>query len=172
MKNYEFTSELLALEGPLKLFARKFTSDDEDINDLTQETMLKAIKYRDKFEDNTNLKAWIFTIMRNTFINKYRRAVKANTLVDSTKELYYVNMPQQNDSIHPDSRYSEKEIWKEISALDEEYRLPFTMYFNGYKYKEIADQMDLPIGTVKSRIFLARQRLKDALKDFRYRNEF
>jgi RNA polymerase sigma-70 factor (ECF subfamily) len=172
MKNYEFTSELLALEAPLKLFARKFTNDDEDINDLTQETMLKAIKYRDKFEDNTNLKAWIFTIMRNTFINKYRRAVKANTLIDNTKELYYVNMPQQNDSINPDSRYNEKEIWKEVNALEEDYKLPFTMYFNGYKYKEIADYMNLPIGTVKSRIFLARQRLKDALKDFRHRNEF
>jgi len=105
--------------------------------------------------------------MKNIFINNYRRAVKTNTIVDNTKDLYFLNIPQQAQSFAPESKYSEREILKKINLLQDEYKIPFTMYFDGYKYKEIADYLDLPIGTVKSRIFLARRQLMTMLKGYR-----
>jgi RNA polymerase sigma-70 factor (ECF subfamily) len=166
MSAIEFNTEVLNLSKPLKYFALNLTSNDEDAQDLLQETLLKAISNRHRFAEKTNLKAWLYTIMKNIFINNYRRAVKTNTIVDNTKDLYFLNIPQQSNSHAPESRYSEREILKKIESLQEEYRIPFNMYFDGYKYKEIADYLDLPIGTVKSRIFLARRQLMTMLKGF------
>lgn len=166
MSAIEFNTEVLNLSRPLKYFALNLTSNDEDAQDLLQETLLKAISNRHRFAEKTNLKAWLYTIMKNIFINNYRRAVKTNTIVDNTKDLYFLNIPQQSNSHAPESRYSEREILKKIESLQEEYRIPFNMYFDGYKYKEIADYLDLPIGTVKSRIFLARRQLMTMLKGF------
>jgi RNA polymerase sigma-70 factor (ECF subfamily) len=104
--------------------------------------------------------------MKNIFINNYRRAVKKKTIVDNTKDLYFINIPQGNSSFAPESVYSEREILKKIEVLKDEYKIPFNMYFDGYKYKEIADYLDLPIGTVKSRIFLARKQLMEMLKSY------
>ena len=81
--------------------------------------------------------------------------------------MYFLNIPQQTQSFAPESTYSEREILKKIDILQDEYKIPFTMYFDGYKYKEIADYLDLPIGTVKSRIFLARRQLMTMLKGYR-----
>jgi RNA polymerase sigma factor (sigma-70 family) len=167
MSSLEFHSEVLSLSKPLKYFALNLTSNDEEAKDLLQETMLKAISNRHRFADKTNLKAWLYTIMKNIFINNYRRNMKANTLLDSTKDLYYINIPQTGGAVVPESRYSEKEILSKIEVLENEYKIPFTMYFDGYKYKEIADYLNLPIGTVKSRIFLARKQLMNMLKGYR-----
>lgn len=166
MSALEFNSEVLSLSKPLKYFALNLTSNDEDAKDLLQETLLKAISNRHRFAEKTNLKAWLYTIMKNIFINNYRRAVKANTVVDTTKELYFINIPQQG-VVTPESSYSEREIRSRIAVLQDEYRIPFSMYFDGYKYKEIADYLDVPIGTVKSRIFLARKQLMGMLKGYR-----
>lgn len=155
------------MSKPLKYFALNLTSNDEEAKDLLQETLLKAISNRHRFAEKTNLKAWLYTIMKNIFINNYRRAVKANTVVDATKEFYYLNIPQNNGTYTPDSKYSEKEILARIEKLQDEYKVPFNMYFDGYKYKEIADYLDLPIGTVKSRIFLARRQLMSMLRGYR-----
>ena len=114
----------------------------------------------------TNLKAWLYTIMKNTFINNYRRAVKTKTIIDTTADLYYINIPQDSGIASPESTLNSQEIKEVISDLEEEYRIPFMMYFEGFKYKEIADELNLPIGTVKSRIFIARKKLMDVLKDF------
>ena len=138
----------------------------EDAKDLLQETFAKAITYRDKFEDNTNLKAWTFTIMKNTFINNYRRAVKANTTFDNTDDLYYLNLNKETTFETPDSEYSVKEIQKTIDELDNDFKMPFLMHTQGYKYKEIADTLDLKIGTVKSRIFFTRKKLMEKLKGY------
>jgi RNA polymerase sigma-70 factor, ECF subfamily len=167
MSTLEFNSEVLSLSKPLKYFALNLTSNDEEAKDLLQETLLKAISNRHRFADKTNLKAWMYTIMKNIFINNYRRNVKANTMLDSTKDLYFINIPQHSGETAPESRYSEREILGKIAQLEEEYKVPFTMYFDGYKYKEIADYLDLPIGTVKSRIFLARKQLMSVLKGYR-----
>ena len=167
MSNNDFNTELIGLSNSLELFALSLTRDDEDAKDLLQETMVKAITYRDKFVEKTNLKAWCYTIMKNTFINNYRRAIKANTIIDQTEDLYFLNSKRSEDGTIPDSALAYKEIRSKVDALEDDYRIPFEMHNKGYKYKEIADYLDLPIGTVKSRIFLARRRLMDQLKEYR-----
>ncbi len=166
MTAVEFNYQLTNLSGNLHRFALSLTSNSEDAKDLLQETFVKAITYRDKFEDNTNLKAWTFTIMKNTFINNYRRNVKANTTFDHTDDLYYLNLKNESASEIPDSEYSVKEINKEIDMLSDEFRVPFVMHTQGYKYKEIADKLNLKIGTVKSRIFFTRKKLMEKLHGY------
>ena len=167
MSNKDFNTELIGLSNSLEFFALSLTRNDEDAKDLLQETMVKAITYRDKFVEKTNLKAWCYTIMKNTFINNYRRAIKANTIIDQTEDLYFLNSKSSEDGTIPDSALAYKEIRSKVDALEDDYRIPFEMHNKGYKYKEIADYLDLPIGTVKSRIFLARRRLMDQLKEYR-----
>ena len=166
MTTYEFNDKLIEMKGNLKKFAMSLTSDHERADDLVQDTYLKAITYKDKFVDYTNLKAWVFTIMKNTFINNYRRNVKENTIIDGTQDLYYLNQPHDKGFISPESKYAEGEIEKAINSLSDEFRIPFRMHIEGYKYKEIADDLGLKIGTVKSRIFFTRQKLMLMLKDY------
>jgi RNA polymerase sigma factor (sigma-70 family) len=166
MTQYEFNNSLLEMKSNLQRFAMSLTSDRDTALDLVQDTYLKAITYKDKFVDYTNLKAWVFTIMKNTFINNYRRNVKENTIIDGTQDLYYLNQPHDKGFISPESSYSESEIERAIDSLSDEFRIPFRMHVNGYKYKEIADELGLKIGTVKSRIFFTRQKLMLILKDY------
>lgn len=167
MSTPEFNTAVLTYERQLKYFAISLTSDDEKAKDLLQETMLKAFMYRDKFIDATNLKAWLYTIMKNIFINNYRRAAKTRTIIDGTKDSFFINTSVGNSAKVPESKMNEKEINAAIENLDDEYKVPFKMYFDGYKYKEIAEHFDLPIGTVKSRIFLARKELMNKLPEFK-----
>lgn len=168
MTHYDFNRELIAFQRPLKSFAFRFTNNEEEANDLLQETYLKALTYRSKFQARTNLKAWLYTIMRNTFINNYRKAMRANTIIDQTDENYFINSTSDERGFaDPSSVYSHAQINRVVDNLEDEYRIPFRMYNTGFKYKEIAAKLDLPIGTIKSRIFLARKKLMSALKDYR-----
>lgn len=168
MSTFNFDKKLIEYQRSLKSFAYGFTNNDEEANDLLQETYLKALTYKDKFQAKTNLKAWLYTIMRNTFINNYRKAVRANTIIDSTDEQYFINTAATSKGEHnPDSVYAHAQIAKVVSQLDDEYKVPFEMYNTGFKYKEIADELDLPIGTIKSRIFLARKKLMAQLADYK-----
>ncbi|MCB8965004.1 MAG: RNA polymerase sigma factor [Bacteroidales bacterium] len=164
MSQHEFNTALMGLEPNLERFAYSLTANRDDAKDLLQETYLKALTYKDKFEDNTNIKAWTFTIMKNTFINNYRKSVKQNTTFDSSDNQFMIN--SRSEGYGPDSMYSHDEISRHVDALDDEFRLPFQMHTSGYKYKEIADKLNLKIGTVKSRIFFSRQKLMSALKDY------
>jgi RNA polymerase sigma factor (sigma-70 family) len=166
MTALEFNNSLIGMKSNLQKFAMSLTSDRDSALDLVQDTYLKAITYKDKFVDYTNLKAWVFTIMKNTFINNYRRGIRENTMVDGTQDLYYINMPHDKGFISPESVYSENEIEKAIDSLEDEFRIPFRMHIEGYKYKEISDELNLKIGTVKSRIFFTRQKLMKILKDY------
>ena len=166
MTQFEFNSSLIGMKTNLQRFAMSLTSDRDTALDLVQDTYVKAITYRDKFEDYTNLKAWVFTIMKNTFINNYRRNVKENTIIDGTQDLYYINQPHDKGFISPESKYAEDEIENAINSLSDEFRVPFRMHIEGFKYKEIADDLGLKIGTVKSRIFFTRQKLMLMLKDY------
>jgi len=166
MTALEFNHQLISLEDKLSRFALSLTSNREDAKDLLQETLLKAIAYRDQFVQYTNLKAWTYTIMKNTFINNYRRNVRQNTTFDNTKDLYFLNQNKDTKNVTPDSAYSSQEINLVIDSLDDDFRIPFKMHTEGYKYKEIAQKLDLKIGTVKSRIFFTRKKLMDALKDY------
>jgi RNA polymerase sigma factor (sigma-70 family) len=165
MGTMEFNNQLASLQDNLTYFAQSLTQNSEDAKDLVQETYLKALTYRDKFEANTNLKAWTYTIMKNTFINNYRRNVKMSTMVDNTADLFFLNSGSTSEQATPDSVYSHKEITKVVNNLEDEHRVPFQMHHEGFKYKEIAEHLDLSIGTVKSRIFFSRKKLMKALKE-------
>ena len=162
----EFNHQLLHLETKLGYFAKSLTLDSDSAKDLLQETMLKAIYNRDKFQGDKNLKAWVFTIMKNTFINNYRRTVRSSTIIDSTDNLYYLNMNSGSSHESPESQYNTLEILKAIKELPDDYRIPFEMHTRGYKYKEIAEHLSQPLGSIKSKIFFARRRLMEKLKDF------
>lgn len=167
MSTLEFNEALVGLENNLTSFAMSFTRNQEDAKDLTQETMLKAITYRNYYTPQTNFKAWVFTIMRNLFINQYRRKVKSGAIFDSSKEAFLVsNTPSREESAI--EIISVKDIKEKIDNLGDEYKEPFEMHFQGFKYKEIADKLNIPIGTVKSRIFIARKKLMECLPDFAF----
>ena len=167
MSTIEFNDALIGLENNLHSFALSFTRNNDDAKDLTQETMLKAITYRKYYTPQTNFKAWVFTFMRNIFINQYRRKVKSGTIFDHSKELVYINS-STDSSNSPINQLLEKEVNKQISKLGAEYKQPFEMHFSGFKYKEISTALDIPIGTVKSRIFIARKKLMEMLPDYNY----
>ena len=162
-----FQQRLLELQDNMLNFAYLLTSNNEEAHDLLQDTTLKVLDNQDKYTDNTNFKGWVFTIMRNFFINNYRRLVRNQTMVDQTDDLYHLNLPQDSGFDTPDGAFNVKEITKAINSFADEYRIPFSMHIAGFKYNEIANKMNLPLGTVKSRIFFARQKLQIILKDFR-----
>ena len=148
-------------------FAYMLTSNREDAYDLLQDTTLKVLDNEDKYVDNTNFKGWVFTIMRNIFINNYRRVAREATMVDQTEDLYHLNLPQESGLETPEGGVAVGEITDAINSFPDEYRVPFSMLVAGYKYNEIAEKMNLPLGTVKSRIFFARQKLQELLKDYK-----
>lgn len=167
MIDNNFNKDLLKIQPQLESFARMLTNNNvEEAKDLVQDTYLKALSNRDKFIENSNLKAWAFTIMKNTFINNFRRLKKNNTIVDKTDDLYFLNLTKTSENPTPDSELFTKEILQSINTLDVDQRRPFEMHNEGYKYKEIADQLNISIGTVKSRIFFTRQKLMNDLKDY------
>lgn len=161
-----FKERLLALQSNLFSFAYRLTADSEEAQDLLQDTTLKALDNESKYTDNSNFKGWLFTIMRNIFINNYRRSIKERTVMDSSEDLYQLNYKQELSTSTPDGAYAVAEITKIIDSFTEEYRQPFSMYVAGYKYEEIAEILNIPLGTVKSRIFTTRQRLRVMLKDY------
>lgn len=162
----EFNTQLLNIENHLQHFAYSLTNNEEDAKDLVQDTLLKAITNQEKYEDDTNLKAWTFTIMKNTFINNYRRKTKANTIIDTTDDLYFLNTSKESPLNIAESKQTTKDIVNAIKRLEPDQRKPFEMHVAGYKYKEIADHMEISIGTVKSRIFFTRKKLMDQLHEF------
>jgi RNA polymerase sigma-70 factor (ECF subfamily) len=149
-------------------FAMMLTANKDDAQDLLQDTTLKALDNQDKYVDNVNFKGWVLTIMRNIFINNYRKIVRSQTIIDQTQDLYHLNLSQDSGFDVPDRTYSIKEINKAINRLNKDLRIPFSMFLAGYKYNEVAEILSVPLGTVKSRIFFARQELQAALKDYRY----
>lgn len=162
-----FKNKLLGLQDNLLNFAYQLTTNRETARDLVQDTTLKALDNESKYVDNVNFKGWIFTIMRNIFINNYRRQVRSSTIIDTTEDMYHLNLSQESGLATPESSYCAKEISAVINSFSDDYKVPFTMYFAGYKYSEIAEKMGLPLGTIKSRIFFARKRLQGILKDYR-----
>ena len=167
MRTTDFTQNLLGMQPELRRFAMKLTADYEEANDLLQETSLKALDNEDKYTPDTNFKGWMYTIMRNIFINNYRKTVRDQTFIDQTDNLFHLNLPQDSGFESTEGNYDLKEIRRIVNSLPKEYRVPFSMYVSGFKYREIADKLGLPLGTVKSRIFFTRQRLQKELKDFR-----
>jgi RNA polymerase sigma-70 factor (ECF subfamily) len=167
MNALQFQEKILGIQENMFNFAMMLTANREDAHDLLQDTTLKALDNQDKYIDNTNFKGWVLTIMRNIFINNYRKVVRSQTIIDQTEDLYHLNLSQDSGFDSPDGTMTIKEINKAIMHLGQDLKIPFTLFLAGYKYNEIADKLDLPLGTVKSRIFFARQDLQKNLKDMR-----
>ena len=166
MTALEFDYQIAGLRPILKTFTRRFTNDKEESHDLVQDTILKALTYRNKFRENTNLKGWLFTIMRNTFINNYRKNQRTKTSHDDTKELYFLNVEDTHTFSSPGSNFEYKDIWNQVNSLRDELLVPFKMHTSGYKYHEIAEHLNIPIGTVKNRIFHARKEIQSKLAGY------
>ncbi|EMS34275.1 RNA polymerase ECF-type sigma factor [Mariniradius saccharolyticus AK6] len=170
MTTLEFSYSLNKLSSSLKPFALKLTRDMDDANDLLQDTMVKAFTNKDKFTEGTNLKAWLYTIMKNTFITNYQRMVRRGTFVDTTDNLHYIN---SGDILVENGAFGDfaiDDINNAIEKLEEVYKVPFMMHFRGFKYHEIAEKLNIPIGTVKNRIHIARKLLKGDLYMYQHRN--
>jgi RNA polymerase sigma-70 factor (ECF subfamily) len=163
MSTVEFHNKFSALTAVLQAFSYNLTKNLEDSRDLYQETAYRALSNREKFITGTNFKAWIFTIMKNIFINNYRKKVKANTIMDSTDNQFYINSGKNAVINEGDNNIMMEELHAMIDSLDDSIKIPFEMHHDGFKYQEIADELNLPLGTVKSRIFFARKELKDLI---------
>jgi RNA polymerase sigma-70 factor (ECF subfamily) len=150
----------------LKPFAVTLTRDQEAAKDLFQETLFRALANKDKYNVGTNIKAWLYTIMRNIFINNYRRKAKQNTIFDSTPNDFLLNQNQAITANAAESTLRLKDIQQAIHNLPEIFRNPFLLYFDGFKYHEIADMLNEPLGTIKSRIHFARKLLKTQINRF------
>jgi len=166
MSTLEFDSNFYKLNIALRSFAYKLTKNDEDAKDLYQETAFRAMTNRDKFRTGTNFKAWCYTIMKNIFINNYRKKIKRNTILDSTDNDYYINSSSNVVSNDAGSNIMMQELNGMVDSLDDSIKKPFEMHFEGFKYQEIADSLMLPLGTVKSRIFFARKALKEMVLNY------
>lgn len=162
-----FKQRLLGLQSNLTNFAFQLTANKESAMDLVQDTTLKVLDNESKYVENVNFKGWVFTIMRNIFINNYRRKVRSATIIDTTEDFYHLNLSQESGFETPEGSFAAKEISAVINDFSQEYKVPFTMYIEGYKYSEIAEKLQLPLGTVKSRIFFARKRLQKELRDYK-----
>ncbi|MDR3061507.1 MAG: RNA polymerase sigma factor [Dysgonamonadaceae bacterium] len=167
MNKSQFQEKILGIQGNMYNFAMMLTANKDDAQDLLQDTTLKALDNQEKYVDNINFKGWVLTIMRNIFINNYRKVVRSQTIIDKTEDLYHLNLSQDSGFDTPEGAFTIKEIDQAIHHLNSDLKMPFSLFLAGYKYNEISEKLNLPLGTVKSRIFFARQELQRALKGMR-----
>jgi RNA polymerase sigma-70 factor (ECF subfamily) len=162
----EFEREALPHMDALFNFALRITGDSDDANDLVQDTFLKAFRFFDKFEKGTNCKAWLFRIMKNTFINTYRKKTKEPDKVDyeDVENFYESVKPSSTDSAHFEKEIYDNllddEISSAIASLPDDLKTVIILSdIEGFTYDEIADFVDVPLGTVRSRLHRARKML-------------
>lgn len=167
MNALQFKKNLVRIQENMMSFALMLTTNKEDAQDLMQDTTLKVLNNQEKFIDNVNFKGWVLTIMRNIFINNYYKIVRTQTIIDQNVDLYNLDITNVTAFETPEGSFQIQEISKAIEDLNVDLKIPFSMYVSGYKYNEIAEKLDLPLGTVKSRIYFARQDLQKRLKDYR-----
>ncbi|MCX6274599.1 MAG: RNA polymerase sigma factor [Bacteroidetes bacterium] len=166
MEQTNFNQIVTEHSTPLKRFAVKLTQDTEEAQDLVQDTMLKAMTNAEKFQEGTNLKGWLFTIMKNIFINKYRRAMKSKIFNDDTDNQFYINSASISTGNVGEGSLVMKDITQAVGQLSDNLRTPFMLSYTGYKYEEIAEQLQIPLGTVKVRIHNARKELMGKLSTY------
>ncbi len=163
MTHADFQSKWFEYEDLLFGFAMKLTRNKEEAKDLMQETVFKAFRSRKSYKINTNFKAWTTTIMRNTFINLYRKKRTRNKIEAPIEDFLY-SLENKTAYETADSNARVNDLYGTLDKLSETYRVPFLMHFQGYEYQEIARHLDIPLGTVKSRIYSARQNLRKVIK--------
>jgi len=166
MSTIEFNKILLVNAEFLRPFAITLTRDNETAKDLFQETLFRALANKEKYSVGTNIKAWLYTIMRNIFINDYRRKARQNTVLDSTPNEFLLDYNQAVSSNNAEATLRVKEVQSSIHQLPEIFKKPFLLYFEGFKYHEIAIMLKEPLGTIKSRIHFARKLLKAQIERY------
>ena len=164
MSTIEFNQALLSSGEFLKPFAITLTRDNETAKDLFQETLLRAYANREKYNFGTNIKAWLYTIMRNIFINDYRKKQKQQTVFDNTPNDFLLDYNQSSIANSAIINLRVKEMFAEVHKLPDIFKKPFLLYYDGFKYHEIADMLQEPLGTIKSRIHFARKLLKSQIQ--------
>ena len=167
MTQYEFSNNIKLHAGALRSHALKFTNDIDDANDLLQDTLVKATRFAAKFDQGTNIKGWLFVIMRNTFINRYRKQQRERERVLQVEEISSEQLCTSATANHAENKFAMEDIKNALKKLPATYSVPFIRYFEGYKYQEIAAELDIPVGTVKTHIHQARLLLKKYLKQYR-----
>ena len=160
--SFDFPSQLQGSSNQLLAFALSLTKNNNDAEDLLQDTVFLALKNQEKFSRGTNFVAWLKTIMRNTFINNYRKQKRFNNILAKGVGGYFFSKKASENATEVDLNV--QEIEHLIDDIDERFSVPFRMYHQGYSYEEITKKLKLPMGTVKSRIFFARKHLKEAYK--------
>jgi RNA polymerase sigma factor (sigma-70 family) len=166
MSAVEFDSIVVNNTEYLKPFAITLTRDQETAKDLLQETMYRALANKDKYNVGTNVKAWLYTIMRNIFINDYRRKAKQSIVFDNGVNDFLLDSNQHAVANKAEGSLQLKEVQQAVYKLPDIFRNPFMLYFEGYRYNEIASMLHEPLGTIKSRIHFARKLLKEQLTRF------
>ncbi len=164
MTAQEFSSLVLSEQRGLKSYAKLLTKNTDDANDLVQETLLKAYHNRDSYQTQTSIKAWLYTIMKNSFINHYRRMMKRNTFIDTTDNMYYIDSPFIQLDSKAENTFLKKELKKALDSIPYSLKEVFLLHYQGYKYHELAEYYKIPIGTIKTRIHMARKALKKMLE--------
>lgn len=167
MTKFDFNTLLVQQQDSLRMRALQFTKNMEDANDLVQETLLKAIRYYRQFREGTNLKGWLYTIMKNIFINQYRRTHRSTVCLVHNDDISSKQLGFSASLNEGENRFMMRDIRDALAALSGDYRQPFNMFYRGFKYHEIADSLQIPIGTVKTRIHMARKQMKGALSAYR-----
>ncbi len=165
MNTTHIEKQLELVKNSLRAFALKLTGNLADANDLFQDTALRILTNAEKYKEGTNFKAWAVTIMRNIFINNYRKKMRRGTILDQTPNNYYINQGDRTVLNEGESNIAYKELLRMVSSLPEEFKRPFWMAYRGYKYDEIAEELKAPLGTIKSRIFFARRKLRKMYED-------
>ncbi len=162
----QITDQLDRISNSLRAFSLKLTGNNVDAEDLYQDTAFRIITNADKYNPGTNFKAWAVTIMRNIFINNYRKRVRRNMIIDQTPNNYYLNSGDKLVDNDGETNVTFKELMALVDTLPEDFKKPFIMAYEGYKYEEIAEELGSPLGTIKSRIFFARKKLQKLYDDF------
>lgn len=160
MSSVEFNTLLIGNADFLKPFAFTLTKDAEQAKDLYQETLFRALSNQEKYLEGTNIRAWLFTIMRNIFINHYRKKLKHRMVAEPSASDFFINYHQNTVNNKAASNLQMKDIHVAVYHLPNIFKKPFMLYYEGYKYFEIANILQEPLGTIKSRIHFARKILK------------
>jgi len=167
MTKFEFTNSIDLHAGALRSHALKFTNDIDDANDLLQDTLVKATRFAERFDQGTNIKGWLFVIMRNTFINRYRKQQRERERILQVEEISSEQLCTNAITNRAENKFAMEDIKNALKKLPAMYSVPFIKYFEGYKYQEIASELNIPVGTVKTHIHQARLSLKKSLKQYR-----
>jgi RNA polymerase sigma-70 factor (ECF subfamily) len=166
MNALQFQKNLLSIQKNMMNFALLLTSNQDDAEDLLQETTLKVLDNKDKFVDNVNFKGWVLTVMRNIFINNYHKIVRTQIMIDQRLDICHLNVIDESEEGNQEHAFQLQALTDAINQLGDELKLPLSMYLSGYKYAEIARKLNIPLGTVKSRIFFAKRELQKQLRNF------